>query len=64
MQRFDKGVSRDKGLKCVRGAARDRYALSASVNSAVAGEGVLIVNLRFMEEADVVRGEGRAQRAA
>lgn len=31
--------------------ARSLYTLSGSVNSAVANERVLIVNLRFMEEA-------------
>jgi len=36
-----------------KGDARLSYALSGSVNSAVASETVLIVNLRFMEEADV-----------
>lgn len=35
--------------------ARSLYALSASVNSAVADERVLIVNLRFMEEARKVK---------
>lgn len=35
--------------------ARSPYALSANVNSAIANERVLIVNLRFIEEAKKAR---------
>jgi hypothetical protein len=37
----------------VNGDAQLSYALNGSVNLTVASERVLIVNLRFMEEADV-----------